>query len=117
MKDLYLPRSNDQLIITCDGARTPPAVGMVLQAKCEDGQTRIVRYYSVKLKPHMIKWNPCEIEACALGTSIETFYDYIKQSTLPVIICPDSKAVVDAAKKISKGHFSLSPKIQTFLNN
>ena len=117
MKDLYLPRPDDQLIITCDGARTPPAVGMILQAKCADKSTKIVKYLSVKLKPHMIKWNPCEIEACALGTAIESFYNYIKQSVKPVIICPDSKAVVDAAKKLAKGLFSLSPKIQTFLNN
>ena len=37
MADLYLPKPDDQLIITCDGARTPPAVGMVLQAKCKNG--------------------------------------------------------------------------------
>ena len=117
MKDLYLPRPDDQLIITCDGARTPPAVGMILQAKTFDNKTKIVKYLSVKLKPHMIKWNPCEIEACALGTAIESFYDYIKQSEKPVVICPDSKAVVDAANKLAKGMFSLSPKIQTFLNN
>ena len=30
MTNLYLPRPDDQLIVTCDGARTPPAVGMVL---------------------------------------------------------------------------------------
>ena len=117
MIDLYLPRPDDQLIITCDGARSAPAVGMVLKAKTPSGTTRTVKYMSVKLKPHMIKWIPCEIEACALGTSIESFYDFIKQSNLPVIICPDSKAVVDAAKKLEKGSFSLSPRIQTFLNN
>ena len=117
MKDLYLPRPDDQLIITCDGARTPPAVGMILQARTQDNKIKIVKYFSVKLKPHMIKWNPCEIEACALGTAIECFYDYIKQSTKSVVICPDSKAVVDAANKLAKGMFSLSPKIQTFLNN
>ena len=117
MIDLYLPRPDDQLIITCDGARSTPAVGMVLKAKTPAGIVKTVRYMSVKLKPHMIRWIPCEIEACALGTSIESFYDFIKQSNLPVIICPDSKAVVDAAKKLEKGNFSLSPRIQTFLNN
>ena len=117
MQELYLPKPDDQLIIVCDGARTPPAVGMVLQAKTPQGTLHTVRYYSVKLKPHILKWFPCEIEAVALGTSIESFYEYIKQSNKPVIICPDNKSVVDAAKKIAKGHFSLSPKIQTFLNN
>ncbi len=116
MKDLYLPTKNDQLIIMCDGARTPPAIGMVLQAKTDSGEIKIVKYYSVKLKPHMIKWYPCELEAVALGASIEAFYEFIKQSVKPIIICPDSKPVVDAAKKIEKGHFSLSPRIQTFLN-
>jgi hypothetical protein len=116
MKDLYLPTKHDQLIIMCDGARTPPAVGMVLQARTPSGETKIVKYYSVKLKSHMVKWYPCELEAVALGASIEAFYEFIKQSTKPVIICPDSKPVVDAAKKIEKGHFSLSPRIQTFLN-
>ena len=117
MTNLYLPTSDDQLIITCDGARTPPAVGMVLQAKTPDQKIKIVRYYSVKLKNHHLKWFPCELEATALGTAIEAFYEFIKQSNKPVIICPDSKAVVDAAKKLSKGQFSLSPRIQTFLNN
>ena len=117
MTNLYLPRPDDQLIVTCDGARTPPAVGMVLQAKKQDGSIKIVRYYSVKLKDHHLKWFPCELEATALGTAIEAFYEFIKNSTKPVIICPDNKAVVDAAKKIAKGHFSLSPRIQTFLNN
>ena len=116
MKDLYLPTKNDQLIIMCDGARTPPAVGMVLQAKTTNGEIKIVKYYSVKLKPHMVKWYPCELEAVALGASIEAFYEFIKQSSKPIIICPDSKPVVDAAKKIEKGQFSLSPRIQTFLN-
>ena len=116
MKDLYLPTKHDQLIIMCDGARTPPAVGMVLQAKTPNGDIKIVKYYSVKLKPHMVKWYPCELEAVALGSSIEAFYEFIKQSIKPIIICPDSKPVVDAAKKIEKGQFSLSPRIQTFLN-
>ena len=57
------------------------------------------------------------MEATALGKAIEAFYEFIKQSTKLVIICPDSKAVVDAAKKLSKGQFSLSPRIQTFFNN
>ena len=117
MTDMYLPQPDDQLIITCDGARTPPAVGMVLQAKNNSGVTKTVRYYSVKLKNHHLKWFPCELEAVALGTAVEAFYEYIKNSNKPVIICPDSKAVVDAAKKIAKGQFSLSPRIQTFLNN
>ena len=117
MTNIYLPQPDDQLIITCDGARTPPAVGMVLQAKTQAGDTKIVKYYSVKLKNHHVKWFPCELEAAALGTAVEAFYEFIKQSNKPVIICPDSKSVVDAAKKIAKGQFSLSPRIQTFLNN
>lgn len=117
IKQVYLPHPEDQLIITTDGARNPPGVGFLLQAKDTDGVTKPVRYYSVKLKQHHIKWNPCEIEAVAFGTAIEAFYDIIKESTKPVIICPDSKPVCDAAKLLQQGKFSLSPRIQTFLNN
>ena len=48
---------------------------------------------------------------------LNLFYDNIKISRKPVIICQDSKTVIDAANKIAKGHFSLSPRIQTFHNN
>ena len=111
MKDLYLPTENDQLIIMCDGTRNPPAVGMVLQAKLPNGDIKIVKYYSVKLKPHMIKWYPCELEAVALGSSIEAFYEFIKQSKNPVIICPDSKPVVENGKR----QFQLIAKNTDFL--
>ena len=116
IKEVYLPHPDDQLIIIADGARNPPGVGFVLQAKDPKGNVRTVRYYSVKLKPHHIKWSPCEIEAVAFGTAIEAFYEIIKESNKPVIICPDSKPVCDATKLLQKGKFSLSPRIQTFLN-
>ena len=117
ISDVYLPHPDNQLIILTDGARTPPGVGFVLQAKDDKGKIRTVRYYSVKLKAHHLKWSPCEIEAVAFGTAIEAFYDIIKESSKPVIICPDSKPVCDATKMLQQGKFSLSPRIQTFLNN
>ena len=117
MVDLYLPSPEDQLIITTDAARCPPGLGTVLKAKDKAGITRTVRHYSVKLKSHMQKWQPCEIEAAAIGTAIEAFKDFIRETAQPVLICSDSKPVIDAAKKILAGNFSLSPKIQTFLNN
>ena len=116
IKEIYLPNPDDQLIVSTDGARTPPGIGFILQAKDKQGQTRTVRHYSVKLKEHHLKWYPCEIEAVAFGTAIEAFYDIIKESKHPVIICPDSKPVCDATKLLQQGKFSLSPRIQTFLN-
>ena len=116
IKEVYLPSPDDQLIVSTDGARTPPGIGFVLQAKDKEGNTRVVRHYSVKLKEHHLKWYPCEIEAVAFGTAIEAFYDIIKESKHPVIICPDSKPVCDAVKLLQQGKFSLSPRIQTFLN-
>ena len=117
IQEVYLPHPDDQLIIITDGARNPPGVGFVLQATDSKGKIRTVRHYSVKLKPHHLKWSPCEIESVAFGTAIEAFYDVIKESNKPVIICPDSKPVCDASKLLQKGKFSLSPRIQTFLNN
>lgn len=115
--EVYLPHPSDQLILTTDGAKTPPGVGFLLQAKNSEGIIKPVRHYSVKLKPHHSKWYPCEIETVAFGTAIEAFYDVIKESTKPVIICPDSKPVCDAVKLLQSGKFSISPRIQTFLNN
>ena len=60
MTNIYLPKAEDQLIITCDGARTPPAVGVILQARTPSGQIKSVRFYLVKLKPHITKWFPCK---------------------------------------------------------
>ena len=117
MVSLYLPNPNDQLIITADAARTPPGLGTVLQARDQEGNIRTVRHYSVKLKSNMQTWQPCEIEAAALGTAIEAFMGFIKESNKPVLLCTDSKPVVEAAKRILNGKFSLSPRIQTFLNN
>ncbi len=117
ISDVYLPHPDNQLIIITDGARTPPGVGFVLQARDDNGKIRTVRFYSVKLKAHHLKWSPCEIEAVAFGTAIEAFYDIIKESSKPVIICPDSKPVCDATNNLQQGKFSLSPRIQTFLNN
>ena len=118
MTNIYLPQAKDQLIITCDGARTPPAVGVILQARTPSEQIKSVRFYLVKLKPHITKWFPCKKKKpLLLEQLLNLFYDNIKISRKPVIICQDSKTVIDAANKIAKGHFSLSPRIQTFLNN
>ena len=76
-----------------------------------------VQYHSAKLKPHMISWNPCEIEAVSAGTAIEAYYHILKESKLPIILGTDSKPVYDAANLIQKGQFSMSPRITKFLNN
>ena len=55
ISDVYLPHPDNQLIIVTDGARTPPGVGFVLQAKDDKGKIRTVRYYSVKLKARQIE--------------------------------------------------------------
>ena len=117
MEKLYLPKPDDQLIITTDAARVNPGLGMILQARSTDDKMHTVKHYSIKLKPHIAKWQTCDIEAAAIGTAIQAFNDFIRETRKPVIICTDSKPVMDAAKKIKKGNFSLSPRIQTFLNN
>ena len=55
IKEVYLPHPDDQLLIITDGARNPPGVGFVLQARDRQGKVRTVRHYSVKLKPHHVK--------------------------------------------------------------
>ena len=118
---LNIPSPQDQLAILKDGARKPggrstPAIGFGLFAVKPEGILP-VQYHSAKLKPHMISWNPCEIEAVSAGTAIEAYYHILKESKLPIILGTDSKPVYDAANLIQKGQFSMSPRITKFLNN
>ena len=40
IQEVYLPHPNDQLMIITDGARNPPGVGFVLQARDQKGDVK-----------------------------------------------------------------------------
>ena len=113
---LYLPAPNDQLILEPDGARSPPGIGHVLLA-LKNGEKIPVYFHSVKLPEGCTHWSPCETEALSFAIGIEAEYDLIRESKLPLLVCPDNKVVADAIKLIKKGKFSASSRINRFITN
>ena len=53
----------------------------------------------------------------AFAAGIEKEYDLLRESKLLLIICPDSKPVHDAVSLITKGNFSTSSRMTSFLSN
>ena len=116
LQTLYLPHPSDQLMIVVDAAKTQPGIGHTLYA-IKDNKKLPVAFHSVKLQQPYDRWLPCELEALAFATAITSEYHIIKETKLPVIISPDSKAVADAVKLIKKGNFSTNPRIQSLITN
>ena len=113
---LYLPAPHDQLILEPDSSRSPPGIGHVLLT-VKDGERIPVRFHSVKLPEGYAWWSPCEIEALSFAIGIEAEYDLIRESKLPLLVCPDSKVVADTIKLIKQGKFSASLRINQFITN
>jgi hypothetical protein len=60
-------------------------------------------------------WSPCEIEAEATNIAIEQCAPWIMEATNPTFVCPDSKAVVQAANRMAMGKMSTNPRLQNLL--
>jgi len=116
IKELYLPSPNDQLLLVPDGSQKTPGIGHILYALVE-GHRKPVRYHSVKLPDNCKKWSPCEVEALAFATGIQSEIDLIKESKHPLLIAPDSSPVKDAVNLIKKGKFSASARMNSFITN
>ena len=116
MKTLYLPSPEDQLVLVTDGSKMTPGIGHILYAVV-DGKRLPVRFHTLKLRNKCKKWAPCEIEALALAAGINKEFDLLRESKLPIIICPDNKPVHDAVNLINSGKFSTNARMTTFLAN
>ena len=122
MKTLYLPSPEDQLLLVPDAAKGGrqgeghAGIGHILYA-VKDDKKLPVRLHSAKLKESSKRWSPCELEALACAAAIEKEYDLIRESTKPLVVCPDSKPVHEAINLIKKGNFSTSSRMSSFLTN
>jgi hypothetical protein len=115
---LALPAPHEQLVLQPDGAQRPPAIGWVLSVIRQiEGKPQLlpVQFCSAKLRPHMQFWTPCEIEAVATFIAVEQCSPWIMEATIPTYVCPDSKAVVQAANRMSQGKMSTNPRLQNLL--
>jgi len=107
------PTPEDQLIITHDGSRV--GIGSVMFVK-RDADLLIGGFFSAKLKSHHKRWLPCELEALSIAASIQHFAPFIRESRNTTQILTDSKPCVQSWQKMSRGEFSTSARVATFLS-
>ena len=114
-KFITIPRPSDTPIITNDGAVMTGGLGAVLYVlrKCS---MMLGGYFSVKLKPHQLKWLLCEVEALAISASVNHGSKYIIESRNTVQILTDSRPCVQAYKRLCRGLFYSSARVGTFLS-
>jgi hypothetical protein len=115
-KAVVVPRKDDQLVQVGDAALHLPAIGTVLVAIREGVEGCLpVGYFGFRVKGSMQNWTPCELEAYTHAVAMEENSIYFRESSKPPICLSDNSSVVDAAKKISNGRFSASPRLQTLV--
>ena len=115
-KTLVVPRKGDQLVQVADGALHLPAIGSILVAVRPGSKECLpVGYFGFRVKDSMLNWAPCELEAYAHSKATEENSAYLRESNLPLICLTDNSSVVEASKKIKKGLYSASPRLQTLI--
>lgn len=114
LKSIMVPRPEDKLIITNDGAVTK-GIGAVLHILRSD-KMLLGGFFSAKLKPHQKKWLPCEVEALAISSSVRHWAPYILESKHTVQILTDSRPCIQAFAKLCRGEFSHSARVSNFLS-
>ena len=112
-KPVVLPRYDDQLHIVTDASNT--GLGAALFVVRRDKPV-LAGYFNAKLRKGQDKLLPCELEALAIGASLKHYSYYISQSLKRTRVITDSRPCVLAYKKLSKGEFSASPRVTTFLS-
>ena len=115
-KTITLPNPNDELFLVSDASNSPAAVGSTLYIK-RNGKFHIGGFFSAKVGKHQLLWLPCELEALGITLSINNFSHQIRESKHCTKFLTDSKPCVQAFELLSKGSFSLSPRVSSFLMN
>ena len=115
IKTITVPKPQDKLIITNDGAVKCGGIGAVLYVMRGDNML-LGGFYSAKLKAHQRKWLPCEVEALAIGAAVNHWSPYILENHNTVQILTDSRPCVQAYKRLCQGQFSHSARVSTFLS-
>ena len=114
-KVLTIPTRSDKLVMTVDASPVNDGIGAALFV-LRDGKQLVSDNFSLKLKPHHTKWEPCELEALAISSAVKHFSPFIRESEHPLHIFTDSKPCIQAHNKLCKGHFSASARVSTFLS-
>ena len=119
---LYIPKKDDQLIMTSDyaekGTNMAAGISATLWAKVKD-DWHIVARMSAEIQPQQRNLNACDGEATATYVAGKSpqFSVPIKASTLKTMALVDSKPVMEAAKLLKSGRFSSSRLIKYVLTS
>ena len=114
-KTITMPRPSDKLCIVTDASVQPGAVGATLYA-VRNGKKLLAGFYNCKLPSYQARWLPCELEALGIAAALNHWAPMIIQSSERPQVLTDNKPCVEAAKKLSKGEFSTSARLSSFLS-
>ena len=83
------------------------------------GKLLVAGFFTSKIKKYQILWLPYEIKALCITfkTFVNAFKNLIQESKRVTKCLTDCKACVLAFEKLSKGGFSLSPRMSSSLLN
>ena len=113
-KTITLPRREDELQIVTDASAKGIAAALY---SIRDGKPVLSGLFNAKRQKHHMGWLPCELEASlSITASVKHFSPYIIQSNHRVTVITDSLPCVSAYQKLSRGEFSMSPRVTTYLS-
>ena len=116
---IHIAKPSDHIWIQTDGALKPGVSSVSGLAATlflvREGKVLLGGFFNAQLKKGQQLWLPCEIEALAIGAAVSYFAPIIIQSEHRVKVATDSKACVQAYKRMRRGLFSNSARVMTFL--
>ena len=115
-KTITIPRRSDLLVITSDGAVRNGGKGSVMYIM-RNGKMLLGGYFSAKMKEFQKNWLPCEQEALAISTAIHHWGLVILQSKHETQVLTDSRPCIQAYEKLSRGEFSVSARVSSFMSS
>ena len=114
-RSITTPVPEDRLWIVTDASLLPGAVGATLYSVRHD-KPMLSGFFNLELKEFQRKWNPCEVEGIAIAAALQHWAPYIIQSVHRPEVLTDSKPCVEASMKLSRGQYSNSARLSTFLS-
>ena len=113
------PRPQDRIITYSDYSAEHKAVGgrMVIERQNSDGTITELSggYYSAMVDKNKSQWLPCEGEALGIRLVLNHFQHFIRESDHVATHFTDSQPCVLAWKRMQRGAFSSSSRINAFL--
>ena len=115
MHNTYIPKNNDQLVITKDWAKKGLGATLWVYLPERPQKWEIVDVFSARLKTDMANWPCCDGEGAAAAVACKAFSSHLRESEKPIIVLSDNRPVYTASKLLKNGKFSTSPRLNSLL--